>query len=141
MLVPYNQSQFRLMFKYPQLFRKLWLKEQEEEGELLKGETEGSGRKLKKNKLDKKKEKKQFKIVYHINILPSVSQEQGQLMDAIAKSDELDIFMSACVQDLIKFKWESFAFAVHKNGFYFHFCYIGTLIMYINSTYLGIPHI
>ena len=30
MLVPYNDSQFQLIFKYPLLFRDLWLEEQKE---------------------------------------------------------------------------------------------------------------
>lgn len=98
MLVPYNESQFHLMFKYPTLFEKLWKEEQEEDLQGLKREEEM----LKDHSLGKKHEKvkqkkKLQKVIYHINILPSVSQDQGQLMEAIAVSNELDIFRTDCV--------------------------------------------
>jgi hypothetical protein len=58
-------------------------------------------------------------------------------MEAIAMSNELEIFRTACVKDLIEFKWNEFARAVHMSGFYFHFGYIFMLAIYINSTYLA----
>ena len=58
-------------------------------------------------------------------------------MEGIALSNELDIFRSDCVQDLIEFKWNSFARAVHMSGFYFHFGYIFMQAIFINSTYLA----
>jgi hypothetical protein len=38
-----------------------------------------------------------------------MSQESGSLIDAIANSDELEIFKTKLVQDVIKYKWERFA--------------------------------
>ena len=61
----------------------------------------------------------------------------GQLMEAIAVSNELDVFRSDCVQDLIEFKWNMYARAVHMSGFYFHFSYIFMQAIFINSTYLA----
>lgn len=52
-------------------------------------------------------------------------------------SNELDIFRTDAVKDLIEFKWKEFAMAVHMSGFYFHFGYIFMLAIYINSTYLS----
>lgn len=129
MLVPYNQSQFHLMFKYPQLFRKLWLEDQDEEIQKMKGGEQGQGQK-KTGEI-----KRKYKVIYHINILPSVKQDQGSLIDEIAISDELDIFKTDCIQDLLLFKWNAFARSVHIYGFYFHFGYVFMLAMYINNTY------
>ena len=133
MIVPYNDSQFHLMFMYPKLFRELWKEEQEKDIAKLKGEEhyvkeKDDGKKSEKVRL----KKKQSSITYHINLLPSVSQDQGQLMEGIALSNELDIFRSDCVQDLIEFKWNSFARAVHMSGFYFHFGYIFMQAIFIN---------
>lgn len=46
-----------------------------------------------------------FKIKYQLNILPSVSEDMGQLMGAIQDSDELAIFDTDLVKDLIDYKW------------------------------------
>ena len=55
-------------------------------------------------------EQKVFKIKYNLNILPSVNEAEGQLMEAIANSVELSIFTTDLVKDLIDFKWQRFAF-------------------------------
>ena len=47
---------------------------------------------------DVKREKmKPFKIQYQLNILPSMSEEDGQLMEALANSEELEMFQSDLV--------------------------------------------
>ena len=38
-------------------------------------------------------------------------QNDGSLMDAIAESDEAEIFRTECVIDLIDFKWNKFGYA------------------------------
>ena len=53
-----------------------------------------------------------------------MSEEDGNLIDAIAKSDELDMFETDLVIDLIDWRWNEFARAVHLRGFYFHIAYI-----------------
>ena len=78
-----------------------------------------------------------YKVNYHLNLLPSMSQEDGKLIDAIAESDELEIFETDLVIDLVDFRWEKFARKTHIRGLVVHITYILTLTMYIRSTYLG----
>ena len=66
-----------------------------------------------------------------------MSQEDGKLIDAIADSDELEIFETDIVIDLVDFRWEKFARIIHLRGLVVHCIYIITLMMYIRSTYLG----
>jgi hypothetical protein len=66
-----------------------------------------------------------------------MSQEDGKLIDAIADSEELEIFTTDVVMDLIDFRWENFARKVHVRGLLVHCTYILTLTMYIRATYLG----
>ena len=55
---------------------------------------------------DEKKERmKPYKIAYQLNILPSMSEADGQLMEALANSEELPMFQTDLVQDLIEYKW------------------------------------
>lgn len=52
------------------------------------------------------KQDKEFKISYQVNLLPSMSEEDGMIIDAIANSNDLDIFTTDVVQDLIGYKWK-----------------------------------
>ena len=38
-----------------------------------------------------------------------MSQEDGNIMEAIAESNELAIFTTDMIKDVIDFKWEAFA--------------------------------
>jgi len=40
-----------------------------------------------------------------MNILCSMSQEDGQLIDALAESEELSIFETELIRDLIDWRW------------------------------------
>ena len=66
-----------------------------------------------------------------------MSEEDGLLMHAICNSDELEIFKSDLIIDLVDFRWNIVAKTVHKIGFIFHMFYIFFLTMYIRGTYLG----
>lgn len=65
-----------------------------------------------------------------------MSSEDGQLMPAIADSDQLKIFECDVVRDLIDYKWQRFARIVHVRGLIFHTIYIVVLSMYIRAEYL-----
>ena len=54
---------------------------------------------------------KVFKIKYYVNLLTSIDQKDGSLMEAIAESNELRIFEAQAIIDLIDFKWEKFGYA------------------------------
>ena len=58
-------------------------------------------------------------IVYKINFLPSLSEKDGSLMEAIANSDELAVFETDAVKDLIDYKWSAYASSIHILGFLF----------------------
>lgn len=60
-----------------------------------------SGSEERRNKLTK--------IRYQLNLLSSMSQEDGKLIDAIAKSSELSIFETDLIMDLIDWRWTCFA--------------------------------
>ena len=86
LLHPYNESYFKLRYKYPNVYKKLFDRD---------------------NRMsDEKKERmKPYKIAYQLNILPSMSEADGQLMEALANSEELPMFQTDLVQDLIEYKW------------------------------------
>ena len=58
------------------------------------------------------------------------------LMDAIVNSEELKIFESEGVIDMVDYKWATFAFKRHLIGSFFHAIYVGCLIAYIDHTFL-----
>jgi hypothetical protein len=57
-------------------------------------------------------------------------------MEAIAGSEELSIFKTDLVMDLVDFKWQRFAFKQHVFGALVHVIYVVVLIYYINYTFL-----
>lgn len=123
LLVPYNNSIFKLRYEYPKLFPKLFRASQELEAFKLKNGTE--------------KKEKVFKIKYQLNILTSMNNSQdGDLMDAIAKSHELPIYETESIMEMIDYKWDTYAFNQHKIGGFIHMIYVLVLIGYINHTFL-----
>lgn len=50
-----------------------------------------------------------YKIKYQLNLITSVSEEDGPLMNAVANSDELGIFKTDMIMDMIDYKWNTFA--------------------------------
>jgi hypothetical protein len=71
-----------------------------------------------------------------VNLLPSMSEEDGNLMEAIANSPDLDIFTSEPIQDIIEYRWAMFAARIHWFGWLLHMLYIISLQMYITEVYL-----
>ena len=47
------------------------------------------------------------------------------------------MFESAAIQDIIEFKWDTFAWRLHYRGAFFHVFYILTVAFYIYSTFLN----
>lgn len=77
-----------------------------------------------------------FDIKFQVNKLFSVSEEDGSLIDAIGNSEELPIFTSRLVQDLIDYKWDTFAKRIHVMGAFIHLLYLFTIMYYISETFL-----
>jgi len=78
-----------------------------------------------------------YKIKYTLNVLPSMLEEDGRIIAALAHSEELDIFNCPAVKELIQFMWQSYARAKQSLGAMIHMCYIFTLIAYIQTVYLS----
>jgi len=57
-------------------------------------------------------------------------------MDAVSNSEELEIFETDTIRDMIDYKWETFAKRQHLFGGFVHLCYLIVLILYINHTFL-----
>ena len=70
-------------------------------------------------------------------MLCSMHSEDGKLIDAIAFSEEMEIFSTDLIIDLIEFRWTMFAKAVHIRGFYFHIAYIFCLFIFVGRAYLN----
>jgi hypothetical protein len=62
--------------------------------------------------------------------------EEESLMLMCSNSDELDLFCSNAICDVINFKWDEFALKIHMVGCFFHFFYMTILIIYINAIYI-----
>ena len=67
----FHQSIFKLRFKYAQIFPKQWKKDFDLEAELMVSGKDHS-------------EEKVFKIAYHVNLLTSMSNEDGYIMEELA---------------------------------------------------------
>ena len=81
---------------------------------------------------------KYYQVKYQVNILPSVSDKYGDLLDALfdAGDKQLEIFRSESVIDYLEYKWDAFAFKQQMIGLGFHLLYCVILIIYIDHTFL-----
>lgn len=114
---PYNGSFFRLNYAYPNVFKNIFDQDMRISDE-------------------KKANMRPFKIFYQLNLLPAMSEEDGQLMEALSLSDEVTMFDCDVVKDLIEYRWNKFAFRYHFKGALAHLIKLIALILYINYIYL-----
>ena len=70
-----------------------------------------------------------------------MSRKDGPIIEALSKSDELAMFQTNLVKDLIEYKWNSFAFYYHLFGAISHLIKQIALILYINYVYLHHRHL
>jgi hypothetical protein len=82
-----------------------------------------------------------YKIKYQLNLITSMSEEDGTLMNAVADSEELGIFKTDMIMDMIDYKWKTYARNQHLFGGFIHLCYVIVLILYINRTFLAMDAI
>lgn len=66
-----------------------------------------------------------------------ITNDEFNLLELCAASDELDMFESLSLQELIRFKYEKFAFKFHLFGCVIHFLYIIILMLYASEIYLA----
>ena len=56
-------------------------------------------------------------------------------MDLLSKSEDLDIFDTKVVSDLIKFSWQNYASHVHFFGAFIHLIYMISFFTYVGLIY------
>ena len=100
--------------------------------------------------LDQANRKKIYKVSYKLNTLPVIGEHVVRtednklvfynrgisLMDICIDSSELEIFEMETFIQLIKFRWDSFAFRLHLRGCLFHLFYVSCLFAYIERIYI-----
>jgi len=64
------------------------------------------------------------------------TKEYGQVMNALSKTDELVIFKSDLIRDLIAYKWQAWSGKVHAFSCINHVIYIACILYYINNVFL-----
>ena len=84
---------------------------------------------------------REFKIEYQLNQLASMSSEDGDIITAIANSDEIKLFTTDAVIDLIDFRWKQFAFKFHSFKVSVHFAYIIYLYFYVKWIFIDVTAI
>lgn len=129
---PYNGSIFELRDKYRHIFY-------EPQFEINDDEDNIDSRKV-------------YKIKYSINTLTQLGEyviDNNQVGDAkfanigvsllslCASQDELELFETDEFDELISFKWDSFARSFMLIGCFFHFCYLTIMIIYVNAIYIN----
>lgn len=78
------------------------------------------------------------KLKFELNMLLTVDQFDGDsIMEALANCEELSVFNVHTVIDLIDYKFDSFAYRIHRVGFGMHLVYVLMLLSYIIFTFLG----
>lgn len=83
--------------------------------------------------------KKVYRIKYTLNILPSINDHENSsssLMRACGSTDELEIFKSKALGDLLEFKWCAYAGTIHKVGLFSHCCYVAAFSAFVNVFYV-----
>ena len=65
------------------------------------------------------------------------SKEDGHdsLMELLANTDDLDIFDTKVVRDLLQYHWDNYALHVHSFGAAMHFLYVLTFFFYVSLVY------
>ena len=84
---------------------------------------------------------REFKIEYQLNQLASMSSEDGDIITAIANSDEIKLFTTDAVIDLIDFRWKQFAFKFHSFNVSVHFAYVIYLFFYVKWIFIDVTAI
>lgn len=121
MLAPYNSSVFKIRYEYPNVFNRQFTADEKMEAMEDRGI---------------KSIAKVYKIQYQCNMLTAVSTEDGDLMRAIADSNELSIFETDLVRDMIDYKWYAYAANMHRFGAVIHIIYVCSLMYYISDVFL-----
>ena len=116
MIMPYNGEIFDLRRQYDKVFPELSANHEEELA------------------LRDDEDTRFFKIKYTLNVLPQMDKLDfdGNLMDLFGDTDQIDMFQTQVVQDLIEFKWERYGRIIHKSAASVHIVYVVTFLLYLD---------
>lgn len=83
-----------------------------------------------------------FKIKYTLNILPSISldEEEDTLINAVCRSPNLEIFDCKALDDLLSYKWNTYAKFLHHAGLLSHLIYTIVFSIFVCETYVYKNH-
>lgn len=127
---PYNGSIFGLRGNYKSVFGEKGFEPMED---LKEGEFDST---------------KILKIRYSINLMmqsgmyvenDDIMNGDVSLMQLCAETEELDIFESSAIKDIIDFKWNGFGRRHHQFGMYMHLLYTTMLSIYVSEAYIHEP--
>ena len=111
----------------------------------------GEGEDFHPDAADKVKDKsKIYKIKYSVNLLGQCgmyveSNEKGKtqimnedvnLMSLAEETEEMSIFDTDAINDIIEYRWDSYAFKFHMIGLFMNMFYIFSFILYVKEGYL-----
>lgn len=96
-----------------------------------------------------------YSIQYKLNLLPMIGAHfhmvkdpwtgkktevyrnaDVDFMNMCSDSDEIEMFQSEYLQDLIDFKWNAFASGFHKIGMFIHITYLVAIFIYVTDEYI-----
>lgn len=88
------------------------------------------------------------KVVYTINLLmqsgmyiqnDEIVNEDVSLMQLCEETEELEMFETATIQDIIDFKWKQYGRSHHYLGMAMHMLYTLMIIIYVSEAYIHEP--
>jgi hypothetical protein len=142
-LRPYNDSIFNIRENYKVVFH-------EEEFRSIDDMSKNGEEEVKIGSIDTSKV---YKIKYSVNLLPIIGEHiidkdeknggektylnsDVNFMGLLNETEELVIYETQTIQELIQFKWDKYARRHHIFGCMMHLFYIFTLVLYINIVYI-----
>ena len=79
-----------------------------------------------------------FKIKYTLNLLPQIDnyQHHDRFMELLGDTDQIELFQTKVVKDLIQFKWDEYGKNVHYLAATVHGIYVITFLVHLDQQYL-----
>lgn len=126
MYAPYNSSILKMRFKYPEVFRDLWMEYDYEQPNF------DTTQEFRLN--ESKKRKISYRVISLFNVIETF--ESGTLIEALMNCNELSVFYTETIQDYIEYKWIRYAKKAYFKGFLMHSGYIISFLAYLSTVIL-----
>lgn len=128
---------FKLRGNYETVFPEISRETQifKAKGKMLRRLASNLARSVQEHKM---KDQRVFKIKYTLNILPSINldEDDDTLMNAVCRSPSLEIFDSKALEDLLSYKWNTYAKYLHHAGLISHLIYTIVFSIFVCETYV-----